>query len=358
LAIFGGLVLAVALFVPFVWVSYRRRGTMTLGRTATWVAGLVYFLAIWTYTLLPLPDPAAIRCLGYNLVPGEFIERIRDYDTSGLRALIHNPGVLEFAFNILLFTPLGFITRLLWRRGVVFTTLLGVGLSLLIELTQGTGVWGLYPCAYRYGEVDDLISNGTGALLGGLLSWPVARLVTFDDPVDPARLPTSVTAGRRLVGGLCDGLSLGLAVMALRLVVAAAEVLWLGRPPAEVAAQPSLPWLAAAIPIALGLVITLATGQTVGDWAVELRFARADGGAPLWSRCLRYAAGPGGWAALSAWHAPAGGLFALVAALAILATRDRRGLAGIAARLRPVLRQRAVPERPVNQTRPPAPGGG
>lgn len=59
-----GVIVGVGLFVSFVALSYRRRGRLSLGRMLLWFAALVYFWAIWTYTLLPLPDPETIRCVG------------------------------------------------------------------------------------------------------------------------------------------------------------------------------------------------------------------------------------------------------------------------------------------------------
>ena len=58
----AGVLVGVVLFVPFVAASYRRRGGLSAWRFVAWAAFLVYFFAIWTYTLLPLPDPDAIRC--------------------------------------------------------------------------------------------------------------------------------------------------------------------------------------------------------------------------------------------------------------------------------------------------------
>lgn len=45
----------------------------------------------------------------------------------------------------------------------------GVGLTLAVELTQLTGLWGLYPCAYRQFNVDDLILNVLGVVAGFLV---------------------------------------------------------------------------------------------------------------------------------------------------------------------------------------------
>lgn len=43
---------------------------------------------------------------------------------------------------------------------------MGFAVSLLIETAQLTGIFHLYPCSYRLFDVDDLIWNTLGALLG------------------------------------------------------------------------------------------------------------------------------------------------------------------------------------------------
>ena len=52
-----------------------------------------------------------------------------------------------------------------WR----WIALFGVLLTLTIELTQLTGIWGLYPCAYRQFNVDDLLLNALGVITGAAL---------------------------------------------------------------------------------------------------------------------------------------------------------------------------------------------
>ena len=53
-----------------------------------------------------------------------------------------------------------------WRWIVLF----GVLLTLTVELTQLTGIWGLYPCAYRQFNVDDLLLNALGVISGAALA--------------------------------------------------------------------------------------------------------------------------------------------------------------------------------------------
>lgn len=46
IAIAVGVAFGILLFVPFVAVSYRRRGRLGFGRTLLWLAALIYFWAI------------------------------------------------------------------------------------------------------------------------------------------------------------------------------------------------------------------------------------------------------------------------------------------------------------------------
>lgn len=68
--------------------------------------------------------------------------------------------------NILLFLPVGLLMALIIgrrRRAVLWATLLGLTISLVIEVTQ-------YVLAVGYSDVDDLLTNTLGAFLGAWLS--------------------------------------------------------------------------------------------------------------------------------------------------------------------------------------------
>ncbi|MGL5315523.1 MAG: VanZ family protein [Peptostreptococcaceae bacterium] len=72
--------------------------------------------------------------------------------------------------NILMFVPIGFLLPLLWDKFQDFkkTVLLGFGISLLIEFTQLFLV--------RATDIDDLILNTSGAILGYLVFISFKRL--------------------------------------------------------------------------------------------------------------------------------------------------------------------------------------
>ena len=72
--------------------------------------------------------------------------------------------------NVLLFVPLGFLLPVLWKRfrSLLWTGLFGLSFSLSIELLQ--------LLTLRATDVNDLMTNTTGTILGWLLGRLVLRL--------------------------------------------------------------------------------------------------------------------------------------------------------------------------------------
>lgn len=149
-----------------------------VARAAPTVLATLFFAFL---TLHPFPDPATLVCpVRYTepqLRPFLFWEVIQDARAradGGVRWLL-NQHVASTAMNLAL---CGIIGWALSRHalGLGAATLMGLGLSLGVELTQLTGLWGLYPCAYRQFDVDDLILNTAGVVGGfaaarGLRRW-------------------------------------------------------------------------------------------------------------------------------------------------------------------------------------------
>lgn len=332
IAIGAGVLLGILLFVPFVAVSYRRRGRLTFGRFVLWFSLLVYFLAIWTYTLLPLPDPDLLRCAGTNLDPLAFVHDITGAIARGNPLL--DPATLQLALNVLLFIPLGFFVRLIWHRGVIVATLSGAALSLFIETTQVTGVWGLYPCAYRVFDVVDLMTNTLGALVGVLLALliPLKYRARPDQEIDANRAHP-VTARRRLVGMLCDWLTVTLITIAVNVGVIIIVEYGFGE-----RGQGDSWWVSAislGVPFLITLTYTLVAGRTIGHAAVQLRYANGRMPAPI-SRLLRFIAGIGGYQIIAAlpdgvwtWALL---LFVVVSIVLVFTTKDHGGLPGVISR--------------------------
>jgi len=349
-----GSVLFVVLLVPLtVWQS-RRYGRLSARRVLGAAAVAVYGVSLAAYTLLPIPSGDLAAWCAANGVDGaqthlgQFVDDIRrDTAGLGLRATLLHRTVLQVVLNVALFVPWGVLWRRFLGRGVVTATLSGLLVSLAIETTQYTGIFGLVGCSYRVGDVDDLLTNTLGALLGAVVAPLVLRWMPQSrDLVRERGVPRPVRVRRRWGSMLLDALflvvlgALGSFVWRLGLAVT-------GR---ELGATTWGEWLVgSALPFVVVVVLpVLGSGASLGQralWLVPVR----DGERPaLWRRALR-ALVPGGlWAlAVTLENLPddarvpdgldavpfglIGWLLALVSVVAVLVTHDRRGLSGAVA---------------------------
>ena len=328
-----GAVLALVLLVPYVAVQYRRRGALGPGRVALALVTLVYVLALVAYVLLPLPQigPGFCQLHGVDpqLRPFQFVGDIVREGAASLAALGRNPAVLGVAFNIMLFVPFGALFRHLTNRSISTTMLAGAAVSLLVELTQLTGVWFLFPCAYRLFDIDDLITNTVGTLIGATVVAPMLRALPGQDTARQAETPQPVTTSRRLLGMLCDVLAVMLTASALhmlvRFVLSSAE-------PGNLLV--STAWL---IPAIGQFALIWCTGASLGEHSVRVCPTAPIKDITARAKLIRWTLGIGGYNLLII---PDNGITSmlafLLAAVSVVAawfTRCHRGLAYLAAGL-------------------------
>lgn len=282
--IVGGAVLFSLFFLPIVLVQSRRYGRLSGRRLLVAAALSVYGVALVAYTLLPLPSGAAEWCARYGvdgaqLRPFAFVDDVRR-ETAGLgtSATLRSRSVLQVAFNVLLFVPWGVAVRRYFDRGVLTTLLTGLAASVLVEVTQYTGVFGLVGCAYRVADVDDVLANTLGAAVGAVVAPLVLVWVPrSSDLVRGRDLPRPVRAWRRWAGMLVDWFLYvvvsAVAVLGYRVVLLAA-----GRPIpdgdvlSDVILGSVLPGVVVFVLPALSR-----TGASLGQRAMWLRPAWPDG---------------------------------------------------------------------------------
>lgn len=89
-----------------------------------------------------------------------------------------NLNVVAYVLNVILFLPLGFLVPLVWptRKNCVCAITAGFFLSLLIELSQLLN--------NRRTDIDDLILNTAGAIIGVVLFCFLRRMVNRDGGAD------------------------------------------------------------------------------------------------------------------------------------------------------------------------------
>ncbi|MFC4005409.1 VanZ family protein [Prauserella oleivorans] len=172
----GFLVIWGTVVIPQLLSQYARFGRVLPRRLAGTAAVTLYACLALAVVFLPLPGPGTapleqvVQPVPFQWVSDVGIE-LTKHDQPASEALF-TQTFQQLAMNVLLFVPLGLFGRARWKLGVVAATLLGFGLSLLVEICQVTANFGTAPFAYRIFDVDDLMANTLGALLG----WIVAAL--------------------------------------------------------------------------------------------------------------------------------------------------------------------------------------
>ena len=140
---------AAVVAVPLVWLFQRFRGER--GWTRYVLSGLFVLYLCEMFDVVGIPAAQYIRWEpNISLIPFS--------DGTGWLGV-------QRVLNAVMFAPLGFLLPVLWRkcRKWSVTTLTGFLLSLTIEVLQ--------MFCFRATDVDDLLMNTLGALLGYFLAW-------------------------------------------------------------------------------------------------------------------------------------------------------------------------------------------
>lgn len=143
---------------------------------------LVFFFL--TLTQYPFPDRDLLDCSDGGPQPilrpfatldhvFQLLERSRDNPEIGIRVWFGNKVIQAAAMNFFLCAAIGaaLAQHVEGRRPWLWALVLAVLLSGGAEVTQLTGIFGLYPCAYRQFDVDDIIFNVSGLLFGFTLAF-------------------------------------------------------------------------------------------------------------------------------------------------------------------------------------------
>ena len=179
-------VIAFAITVPYMIYQYRKFGSIPWIRTLIVYSLAFYLLCAYFLVILPLPeDRSAVVAYAATpqLMPFNFVREFLAETTFSLGdpstwlATLRDPYVYEAAFNVLLLVPLGMYLRYYFRRTWYQTLLIGFSVTLFFELSQLTGLWGVYLHPYRLFDVDDLILNTLGSMVGFWLVGPAMRLL-------------------------------------------------------------------------------------------------------------------------------------------------------------------------------------
>ncbi|MCP1137029.1 VanZ family protein [Paenibacillus polysaccharolyticus] len=168
------------LLLPWLIYGYRKDGFFSWSRFAVSFSFIFFLMAAYCLVILPLPATRnncaghAANAVYYNLQPFMFVKDIMREtpiiwsQPSTWINMIKGRAFLQVLFNVLLLMPLGVYIRYFWQKRAFWkhAFVAGFGLSLFFEVTQLTGLYGYFSCPYRLFDVDDLMLNTSGAVIG------------------------------------------------------------------------------------------------------------------------------------------------------------------------------------------------
>lgn len=198
IAFFITIILSFVLFIPWLIYTYRKYSYLSMSKTIIMLSFIFYFLSALCLVLLPFPstrDTCSLQpadTVHSNLRLFQFVEDIlKDSgvvvtNPSTWLAITKQQAFFQAFFNFLLLMPFGVYLRYFlkerryWKRAFIISFLL----TLFYEITQRTGIYGIFNCAYRLFDVDDLLLNSVGALLGFFLAPIVWALFPSHEEVE------------------------------------------------------------------------------------------------------------------------------------------------------------------------------
>lgn len=173
-AIFVFPIIAFLFTIPFILHQYHKYGSIHKLRVLIIYSFILYMLTIYFLVILPLPkiEDVHFKENMIRLIPFGFIhDFIKESSfvlmnpSTYLKAL-KEPCFYTVIFNLLMTVPFGMYLRYYFKCDLKKVIKYSFLLSLFFELTQITGLYFIYKYPYRVFDIDDLIINTLGGIIG------------------------------------------------------------------------------------------------------------------------------------------------------------------------------------------------
>ena len=186
-------IFAVLFTVPYLLYCYRKYGSVLSLRIVIVYSFALYLLCVYCLVILPLPSAEKARTLSgrkQQWIPFWFVRNmlgeakpVWNQPKSWLR-MLNTGAFLTTALNVLMTLPFGIYLRYYFQCSLKKTLIASFLLSLFFELTQLSGLYFIYPGSYRLFDVDDLMTNTLGGVLGYALAGPLTRWLPSRETLD------------------------------------------------------------------------------------------------------------------------------------------------------------------------------
>lgn len=198
--------IALTISLPFLLSQYHKYGSVSMFKALIIYSFVLYLTCAYFLVILPLPtfaEVAAMNTPRAQLVPFAFVgDFITHSALDVMNPATYVPTLMQSYFfvpiyNILLTLPFGIYLHYYFRRNLKQVVVITFLLSLFFELTQLTGLYFIYPRGYRLFDVDDLILNTLGGVVGYFLAIPLTKVLP-----DRAKLDAYTLEKGQVVSGM------------------------------------------------------------------------------------------------------------------------------------------------------------
>lgn len=184
--------IALLFSIPFILHQYHKYGSINPFRVLIIYSFILYMITIFFLVILPLPTkkevvykPNMIKLIPFGFI-NDFIKEssfVLTDPRTYLKALTE-PCFYTVLFNIFMTIPFGMYLRYYFKCNFKKTIMMSLVLSLFFELTQLTGLYHFYPYQYRVFDVDDLIMNTLGGMIGYFIMGFIDNFLPTRDEID------------------------------------------------------------------------------------------------------------------------------------------------------------------------------
>ena len=220
-------IIAFLITLPYIIYNYNKFGSILFIRTILIYLFILYLISAYFLIIMPLPSIEYVSHLTtkVQLVPFDLIKNIittvhfNYKDISTYVYILKNAYVYQTIYNLFLMVPFGIFLRYYFKCNFRKTVLFTFFLSLFFELTQLTGLYFIYPNAYRLFDVDDLIINTLGGIFGYIITPLFTKLLPSKEELDlkSYKKGSKVSTTKRIITFIID-ITLSLLIFGIELV--------------------------------------------------------------------------------------------------------------------------------------------
>lgn len=171
--------LSMLAIIPYLRQQYKSKRLIIIDKSICYYLLVIFWLCAFFMTMLPFPDREAVKYMNNEIIQFIPFKAVYSYFTqsefAGSDILSYLPSLKNWYFmspllNIMMLLPFGYLMRVVFDRNFKNTILEAFISSLFFEAVQLSGLFFIYIRPYRTFDVDDIITNVFGAVIG----WVIA----------------------------------------------------------------------------------------------------------------------------------------------------------------------------------------